>query len=162
MTDAWPQAHLSPVARLHALAAGMPGTVVVGHRFDRPFDTVWSWITDLPRSVPAFDRSVASLAVRPSSTGHRYAARARSSWRLAWVPQTFDVDLDDDGWCLMVARNGLYVVAMAAEPDGDDATRFAHLEGVPGRAGRWLAPVLRPSRRRHVAHDLAGMDRELR
>ena len=153
--ERWPDAELSRIARLHVLAAGLPGTIVEERTFARPFDETWAWVGDLSRSVPVFDRTVARLDLEPVAPG-RYIGRARSSWRMAGLPQTFDIDLEP-GWCWMVGRAGIYVVGMAAEPDGPDRTRFAHLEGVPGRLGRWFAPVARASRRRHVGSDLAGM-----
>lgn len=151
----WPEAQLSGIARLHVLAAGLPGTIVQERTFHRSFEETWAWVGDLSRSVPTFDRTVARLDLEPVGPD-RYVGRARSSWHLAGLPQTFDIELRP-GWCWMVGRAGLYVVGMAAEPDGPDRTRFGHLEGVPGRLGRWLAPLARAARRRHVTSDLDGM-----
>jgi hypothetical protein len=160
---AWPTATLSPSARLRALAAGLPGVVAERRVFDAPFERVWGFISDLPRSVPTFDDSVASLEV-VSREGTRLRIRARTGWRAAGMPLAFDVDLED-GWCWMVSRPRVYVVGMAAQPDPDDAGRtvFTHLEGVP-HGGRILGPLLRaahPIHRRHVRSDLDGMARAL-
>ena len=65
----------------------------------------------------------------------------------------------------MVARNGLYVVGMAVEREGE-RTRIAHLEGGAVRGSTWkrrlAAPVLVLSRWRHRFHlerDLDGIAR---
>ena len=161
---AWPTATLSPSARLRVVAAGLPGVVYERRVFDAPFEQVWDFIADLPRSVPTFDHSVDSLEVL-SREGTRLRARARSGWRFVRVPLALrhrprtGVVLDG------VAAPRCYVVGMAAEPDPDDAGRtvFTHLEGVPHR-GRILGPVvraIRPIQRRHVRSDLDGMARAL-
>lgn len=156
----WPTAELDRIARLRVLAAGLPGVVLRERTIDTPFDRVWAFVSDFERSVPAFDADVASLKIRHRE-GDRLRIVARGSWRLLRVPLAFDVDVHP-GWCLMVSRPRLYVVGMAAEPDGD-RTRFGHLEGVVGDT-RYLGPVLALTRvrhRRHVTHDLDGIEREL-
>ncbi len=157
----WPTAALGPLARLRALAAGLPGAAVEERTIDAPFEAVWGFISDLERSVPTFDQDVRSLQVT-SRQGTRLVAKAASSWRVARIPLSFAIDLEP-GWCWMVARPHLYVVAMAAEPDPDDPgrTRYAHLEGVALRH-RALAPIARLTRvhtRRHVRHDVDGITR---
>jgi hypothetical protein len=72
------------------------------------------------------------------------------------VPTRFDVDLTDDGWCLMVARHRLFTVVMAAVPEGD-RTRPIHVEAVAPRVGRLLRPVVQ----RNVAADTRGVRRQL-
>jgi len=156
----WPTAELDRVARLRVLAAGLPGVALRERTIDVPFDRVWAFVSDFERSVPAFDADVSSLRIRRRDGG-RLGIVARGSWRLLRAPLAFDVDLRA-GWCLMVSRPRFYVVGMAAEPDGD-RTRFGHLEGLVGDT-RFLRPLLAVSRvrhRRHVAHDLDGIEREL-
>jgi len=156
----WPAATLDPIARLRVLAAGLPGTVVEERRWDLPFDRVWGFVGDLERSVPTFDRSVGSIRAL-AREGSRLLVRAGGTWRTAYVPARFDVDLEP-GWCWMVSRPRFYVVGMAAVPDGD-GTRYAHLEGV-ALAGRALQPLARATtfkHRRHVAHDVGGIERAL-
>ena len=164
----WPAARLDRIARLRVLAAGLPGTAVLETVFDAPFDQVWSCLTDFERSVPAFDADVARLRIveRRGDPGRGETLRiaTRQTGRVLWLPAVLDVDLAP-GWCWMVTRPQLYVVGMAAEPEGD-RTRFAHLEGVALAAPRPLRPLLRPllgiSRRRHQHHlprDIAGMRR---
>ncbi|QYG91397.1 hypothetical protein HC251_02400 [Iamia sp. SCSIO 61187] len=161
--DPWPTATLDPGARVRALAAGLPGAVVQEGVLAAPFGRVWGFIADLERSVPTFDVDVAALRILRRD-GTRLRVLARSSWRLAGAPLGFDVDLED-GWCWMVSRPRLYVVAMAAAPDPADPgrTRYAHMEGL-ALSGRALAPLLRVTRRRtrrHVASDVAGIERAL-
>ena len=152
MTD-WPVAELDNVQRARVLAAAMPGAGVVESTFDVPFDRYWSFVSDLERSVPAFDPHVRSLVVE-SRDGERIVALATQPSR---IRARFDVDLTDDGWCLMVARRRLFTVVMAAVPDGPDRTRAIHVEAVPRRAGR----LLRPFMQRNVRHDVAGIRRSL-
>lgn len=159
-TDAWPTATLDPVARLRALAAGLPGVVLHERTLDAPFDVVWGFVGDLERSVPAFDRSVASIEVL-SRHGDRLRVRAASTWRMGFVPLDFDVELTS-GWCWMVSRPRLHVVGMAAVAAGP-GTRYAHLEGT-AVASRLLRPVLRATtvrHRRHVLSDVDGIERVL-
>lgn len=161
MTDeTWPTAVLGPLGRARALAAGLPGTALQEGVIDAPFDRVWGFVADLERSVPAFDAVVARLRV-VERDGTRLRIHTRSSWRMAGLPLGFDVDLED-GWCWMVARPRIYVVAMAAEPDPDDPgrTRYAHVEGITVRP-RLLARATRVRSRRHVASDVAGIERAL-
>ncbi|HMJ75997.1 MAG TPA: hypothetical protein VK507_08495 [Iamia sp.] len=158
--ETWPTADLRPIGRARALAAGLPGTAIQEGVIDAPFDRVWGFIADLERSVPEFDVDVARLRILERD-GTRLRVRARSSWRMAGVPIGFDVDLED-GWCWMVSRPRLYVVAMAAEPDPDDPgrTRYAHLEGITVRP-RALARATRWRTRHHVASDVVGIERAL-
>lgn len=157
----WPTAELDGIARLRVLAAGLPGVVVHERVLAAPYDAVWGFLSDLERSAPAFDSDVASLRIL-RRTGDRLLIESRGSWRLLSGPLRFDVDLTD-GWCWMVSRPQLYVVGMAAEPDGPDRTRFGHLEGVvaPGSpATRAIAaPVLALSRWRHRHHVPRDVDR---
>lgn len=156
----WPTAELDRVQRLRVLAAGLPGSVLREYRVDAPFERAWEVIGDLERSVPQYDGQVTGLrVVERSADGTRLHVRATSRWNgRRGLP--FDVDLTE-GWCWMVARPQVYVVGMAAEPDGD-STRMAHLEGIPLPAPRLLRKVLRPAlvagghlHRRHVDGDVA-------
>lgn len=154
----WPVATLDPVALLRALAAGLDGVAIEERRLDARFEDVWSFISDLERSIPTFDRTVASIRIL-ETRGEKLRVRAGSTRHHGFVPLTFDVDLRP-GWCWMVSRPQLYVVGMAAVPDGS-GTRFAHMEGL---AIPWapLRPLLqRVARRqaRHVRSDLNGIER---
>lgn len=169
--DQWPSAQLDDVARLHLLAAGLPGVSVHERVINRPFEEVWSFVSQLDDAVPRFDADVRRLRIRRAEPtpdgGKRLAITASSPWWLLWCPVRFEVDIRD-GWCWMVARPQVYVVGMAAIADGD-RTRFAHLEGVSIPAPRRLAPLLRPlhavsrwRHRHHLPHDVDGIERELR
>ena len=162
--DAWPTAELDGIARLRVLAAGLPGVVLVERTLDVSFERLWDFVTDFESSVPQFELDVRSVQVRQRE-GERLKIRSWASWRLLWVPATFDVDLRS-GWCWMVSRPQSapvgYVIGMAAEPEGD-RTRFGHLEGVVGWR-RALRPLLAASRlrhRRHVPRDVDGIERAL-
>jgi hypothetical protein len=159
---AWPVATLDRIARLRALAAGLPGTAVHERVIDAPFDLVWGFVSDLERSVPEFDREVSRVRI-VRSDGER--VRIHSWAPYLPVPLPFDVTLRP-GWCWMVGDPQIYVVGMAAEDTGDGRTRFGHLEGLvvggPGPVRRAAAPLLRLSRfrhERHVGRDLDGIER---
>jgi hypothetical protein len=158
--ETWPTASLRPTGRARALAAGLPGTALQEGLIDAPFEQVWGFISDLERSVPQFDATVARLRILERD-GTRLRASTRASWRMAGLRLGFDVDLEE-GWCWMVSRPRLYVVAMAAEPDADDPgrTRYVHVEGVTVRP-RLLARATRGRSRHHVAADVAGIERAL-
>ena len=155
---AWPVASLDPVARLRALAAGLPGVSIEERRLASSLPEVWDFISDLERSIPSFDRSVASIRVLKHCDTH-LRIQARSTWRSAFQPMRFEVDLEP-GWCWMVSRPTLYVVGMAAVADGD-GTHFAHLEGlsIPWRPLRPLLRLSRLKHRRHIRSDLDGIER---
>ena len=165
-SNGWPQAELDGPARLRALAGGLPGVFVHERHIDHPFDEVWSVATDFEGAVPIYEADVASIRIRRHE-GDRLDIVARGPWWLGrrWVG--FDVELRP-GWCWMVARRPqLYVVGMAAVPEGD-GTRFAHLEGVVLPSPRWAAPVVRPilavsrfRHRHHVPRDVDGIERLL-
>lgn len=113
--------------------------------------------------MPLFDGDVEALEVRRRD-GNRLRVVATAPWWLGHSRVGFDVELRP-GWCWMVARNGLYVVGMAVQREGEP-TRIAHLEGVAVRGSTWkrrlAAPVLVLSRWRHRFHlerDLDGIAR---
>ncbi|MEO5901447.1 MAG: hypothetical protein ABIR68_15160 [Ilumatobacteraceae bacterium] len=159
--DGWPQAALSPIARLRALAAGLPSAVLVERTVSHDLDAVWGYFSDMEHSLPTFDQAVASFTVS-ERTGTRLVARARSP-RLR-IPVTFDVDLEP-GWCWMTARSRIYAVGFAAERDGQE-TRFAHLEAYTPPGPAWVRATLHRilrSRLRaldhHVRADIDALER---
>ena len=149
----WPEASLGDIARLRALAAGLPGVHVHEQVLDAPFDEVWAFVSDLERTTPLFEPDVSSLRIL-ERRGQRWRVRVRLPWWVARAPLNLDVTMRD-GWCWMVARPQLYVIGIAAEPAGA-GTRIAHMEGavLAGPAVlRWLArPALAVSRWRHRFH----------
>lgn len=162
----FPSADLSPIARLRVLAAGLRGTVLEERVLDAPFDTAWPWITDLERNVRLYDSDVRAVEIK-SRRGNDLLIRSVGTTKLARLPLWFDVRLES-GWCWMVSRPQLYLVGMAAEPEGD-RTRFAHLEGAVLSRPRWLDPLARVvelgsalRHRYHVPTDVDGIERGLK
>jgi hypothetical protein len=159
MSENWPLAQLDAVERLRVLAAGFPGAGLDEQLLPADFARVWGFFSDMERSLPRFDRTVAKFRVI-SRDGSRLVGRALGP-RLP-LGFTFDVDLEP-GWCWMTARPRIYVVAFAAVPEGDQ-TRFAHFEAynIPGPT--WLRRVGTPALKlsaaavgRHVHHDVNGI-----
>jgi hypothetical protein len=108
-----------------------------------------------------FDADVRKVRV-VRREGERLTLWGFGSWRFLWLPNLFRVQLRD-GFCWMSSQG--YVVGMAAIPEGE-RTRFVHLEGVHvhgPKFARFLArPLERISRlrhRRHVPHDIDGIER---
>ena len=147
----WPIAELDPIARLRVLSESLGGAGMIEHVIDAPYDRVWGFVSDLERSIPAFDPMVGSLHV-VERHGDRLVAATTGPYRIPGPH--FDVELQD-GWCWMQSR--LYLVGMAAVPEGD-RTRFGHVEGAP------FAPwsMLRPLFRRIVATDQRNLARLVR
>jgi hypothetical protein len=132
---AWPEVEIDPVMRMRALAAGLPHVATDETVLDRPFERVWSFLTDFEVSTPLFEGLVADARVL-ERRGDRLTLETRTPLWGAWT--RFDVVLRP-GWCLMLSRIG--EVGMAARPEGPCATRFFHFEG--SRAlGRIVRPLL--------------------
>ena len=149
----WPEAHIDDIGRLRAIAAAYPGVVLTETVFDAPFDAVWGFVSDLERSVATFDPIV----------GHvRVLDRQGTELRITSGPFSrgpgfrLDVRLEE-GFCLMQSPRRLYLVGMAAVPDGD-RTRYAHAEGIPRRH----LGVARRLQQRLVRADVEGIRRSLR
>ena len=129
----WPSVEVDPVARLRALAASLPWVSYEEAVIDAPFERVWSYIQDMERGVPQFERNVRRLEIL-ARNGDELVLRS-------WSPGGLSMRLDAvlrPGWCVM--RGALGEIGMAAAPDGPDATRFAHFEG-SRRLGRLARPV---------------------
>jgi hypothetical protein len=162
-TSRWPQATLDPLARLGLVEAAMPGSAATEAVIDAPFDRVWGYVADLERSVPEFDRLVRRIRIRsrrPADDNDDGGAETldMQAWQVGVpAPMRFDVRLEP-GLCLMRGWGRLYFVGMAARPEGDDRTRFRHVEGVPLPGARLLRPVFR----RTTAGDMAGLIAALR
>jgi hypothetical protein len=148
----WPTAGLDPIRRARVMAAALPGgfaEVVL----DVPYERVWSWLSDLEHSVPAFDAQVDELRItsrRPDPAGAGEELTLTATHRRVPIPFTARLE---DGWCLMQARGRLFVVVMAAVPEGPNRTRYAHLEAVPKPGGDRLTPRLT----RDVNHDIESI-----
>jgi hypothetical protein len=149
----WPVAALDPIRRLRVMAATVRGAVLVERTLAAPFADVWAVATGFEEFLHRFESLVRSAQVTArEQTGaeERLELYVRS---LPGMPLRMDVTLRP-GWCWMQAQRRSYVVGMAAEPDGE-ATRFAHLEGVPLPGGRLVAPIVR----RLMAKDLDHIER---
>lgn len=148
----WPRAELDPIRRARVLAAALGGGCAEGV-VDAPFAATWAWLTDFERSVPAFDAQVHRLRVlRRQATADHEQLRLRSSFYA--LPTWFDVRLEE-GFCLMRGVGRLYVVVMAAVPNGPARTRVAMAEAIPLPGGRRARSFLQ----RFVEHDLQGIQR---
>jgi hypothetical protein len=139
MNTPWPVAEIDPVARLHVLAAALPGAGVVERVIGIEPDRLWSVASDLERTVPAIQPHVRSLRVTDhdddrltANVQGRLGLRARMSVVLR--PR----------WCWMQSR--FLVVGMAAVPH-PDGTRFGRLQALrfPAPARKLAAPALAPA-----------------
>jgi hypothetical protein len=154
-----PNVDLDPLARLRVLARVLDGVALHEAVLDVPYGRLWPWVADIERSIPAFDRTVRRVTVL-----HRRGDRLRLR---AWPsPVPFDVEVRDG---FMWMHSPVYVVGMAAAPDGPGRTRVVHVEGFPVVGPVWLQRLQRPlvraaarTRGGHVAADVAGIARALR
>jgi hypothetical protein len=128
---AWPTAALDPVARMRALAAGLPNAAMDETVLDVPFERFWSFIEDLENNVPRFEGAVNRLRIL-ERRDERLRIEARTPIGL-WV--SFDCVLRS-GWCLMRSDSGQ--IGMAARPESPTQTRFIHFESssIFGRLAR--------------------------
>jgi hypothetical protein len=152
-TVTWPVAQLDPIRRLHVVASAFPNAAVGEIVVDRPFEEVWPWMMDFEHTLPRFDRAVRKAKVLERTE--------RGVKLLSWtrgnpIPFPFDVTIEP-GWCLMRAAARSFLVLMAAVPEGEGRTRYAHAEAVPLSG----LGVLRSLLEREVRSDLRGIAREL-
>ncbi len=152
----WPTSSLDPIARAKVLGHAIPSAAWHETIVDVPYERAWSWISDLERSVPSFDRVVSRLRVR-DVRGVDGAEQLRLSVSNLGVPIPFEARIEE-GFCLMQARARLYLVVMAAVPvDDGRRAHVLHLEAIPlpgtGFLRRWI--------QREVNNDLANMARLL-
>jgi hypothetical protein len=150
----WPTATVDNAARARILAAAIPSAATADAVLDASCEEVWAWLSDLERSVPEFDPTVAAIEV-VAKDGINWRIRATAPFVRVKLP--FEVRMED-GFCLMRARWRLFTVVMAATPLPDGRTRFTHVEAVPLPFTRWMRPILR----RFVHDDLRGMVRHFR
>jgi hypothetical protein len=148
----WPTAELDPIRRARVMAAAIPGGFAEAV-LDVPYERAWSWLTDLEHSVPAFDAQVDRLRItqrRPDPDG--------AAERIEFIATNHQLSLPftarmEDGWCVMQSHFRLFVVVMAAVPEGADRTRYAQLEAVPLPGGSLLARRFT----RDVGRDIEGI-----
>ena len=113
---------------------------------------------DLERSVPASDPLVGSLTVhdrRVDDDGVEHVRFVTRGLPSLYLPHRFTARIED-GYCLMRSDRRLFVVVMAARPEGD-RTRYLHCEAVPRRPG----VVLRRLMQHDVRVDVDGFERWL-
>ena len=128
----WPSANLDDVARLRAIAAGLPHLAYRERTIEAPFDVVWSILGDLEGGVPRFDRYVRWIRI-----GERDGERLKLESNGPFGRTMRFEAVHRPGWCVM--RSGEAEVGMAAAPRGARSTRVAHFEGSRflGALGRW-------------------------
>jgi hypothetical protein len=152
-------AALDPVQRVRLLADRVPGCVLTERSVPGRADDLWAYLSDLT-NIGSFDQFVGRVRIHErrvvAEAEHGVVEELRVTAHVpGWGPGLpMDVRLEP-GLCLMQGRARLYLVAMAVADAGDGTARHAHLEGVPLPG----AGILRPLLRRHVAHDVAGIDR---
>ena len=129
----WPSARIGNVARLRALAAARPHLAYRERVIEAPFERVWSLFGDLEHGIPRFETYVRWIRITRRE-GDRLEVRSNSP--LPGLSMRFDA-IHRPGWCVM--RSFESEVGMAADPDGADRTRVAHVEGSRwlGALGRW-------------------------
>ena len=131
----WPVVEIDPVAKLRALAAGIPLAVVDEALFDVPFERFWGFVGDLEKSTPRIEGSVHGVRILERRGDDRLRLEIRT---LIGTRDEFEVVLRP-GYCIM--QSGRAVVGMAARPEGPHRTRYFHFEGA--RRFRWfLRPIL--------------------
>ena len=133
MTVAWPIAELDPVARMRALAAALPHVSLREGVIEAPFAEVWGIAGDLEHGVPRFERGVEQVQILDRG-GQRIELVVHGPLGTRMSMQA----ILQPGWCVM--RSRIADIGMAATPEGEQATRFAHFEGssLLGRAARPL------------------------
>jgi len=130
---AWPVADLDPVAKMRALAAGVPHAAIDETLFDVPFERFWSFIEDLENNTALYEGTVSRLRILDR---HGESIRLEARGPLGfWIP--FDVVLRS-GWCVMHSKSGQ--TGMAAHPENATQTRFIHFEA-SSTFGRLLRPI---------------------
>ena len=124
----WPQAELTDVERLRALAAGVPGAAVTERVLAADPEQVKTMLADL--NVFAAVQADFVSATIEERDGDRVVVRAKGArgQRARLVGQL------RPGWCWLQSRFVIIGMAVAAEPGG--GTRVALTGGirVPGRA----------------------------
>jgi hypothetical protein len=150
LVSAWPEIRVDVVAKLRALAAGLPHVVLAECVLEAPFERVWGIVGDLECGVPRFEANVSSARIT-AREGDRLVLVARHP---LGPRARFDVLLQP-GYCVMRARFADVGMAAVALPGGL-RTRLAHYEG-----SRLLGRLAWPLLRRNIHADFAALRRLL-
>jgi hypothetical protein len=130
---AWPEADLDPIAKMRALAAGLPNAAIDETLFDVPFERFWPFIADLENNTALYEGAVSRLRILDRQD-ESIRLEARSPFGI-WIP--FDCILRS-GWCIMQSKSGQ--IGMAAHPKNATQTRFIHFEA-SSSFGRLTRPI---------------------
>lgn len=133
---AWPTAELDPIARMRALAAGMPHVATNETVFEAEFDRVWELVSDFEQYTAQYEAAVGEARI-VERDGDRLVLHVKGPLPALSPWQRFDVVLRP-GWCLMTSRLG--EIGMAARPEGEGRTRYFHFEG-SALLGRLVKPI---------------------
>lgn len=120
MTTVMPPAPIDPVARIHVLAAALPGAVLLERYIRAPFRSVWDVVADLEHMAPRYERGLRGVRIV-----ERQGVRLRLSVSFERGGEQPVHARMWPGWCLM--QSSTAVAAFAVRPSGD-GTLLAHLE----------------------------------
>jgi hypothetical protein len=128
----WPVASLDPISRAKVLAATIPSAAFHLGVINAPYDEVWSWTTQLDKSVARFDSQVDRVVIqRREELDEAGATLLRMTARTHGLTVPFQVRIEE-GFCLMRGWARVYLVIMAAVPEDEgERTRFFHMEAIP-------------------------------
>jgi hypothetical protein len=132
MTD-WPQAELTDVERLRALAAGVPGAAVTERVLDAPVERVKELLTDLNAFATIQADLVSATLVERRGDRVVVLARGRRGQRARLEGQL------RPGWCWLQSRFLIIGMAVAAEQGGGARVALTGGIRVPGRAA--IVPI---------------------
>jgi hypothetical protein len=59
----WPTVEFDRVSELRVLSRVLSGVALEERTIAAPLDVVWDFVSDLPNSVPQFDRDVSSIEI---------------------------------------------------------------------------------------------------
>ncbi|HEY1988336.1 MAG TPA: hypothetical protein VGG43_02625 [Acidimicrobiales bacterium] len=150
----WPVAVLDPIGRAKVLAATIPSAAFHLGVIEAPYEAVWAHAIDFENFTPRFDNQVDQVVIHHREEQGE-VTQVRMTATSHGVPLRFRVRIED-GFCMMSGRARLYLVVMAAVPEGGgERTRFFHMEAIPlpGTGG------LRRSLQREVDSDFSNLKR---
>lgn len=134
MTAQWPTASLDPVRRLRSVAAGVRGAAVTERVVPAEFSDVWAALSDFEGAFTQVQPDLSRVRI-VNRSGERIELLAASRYGM----RARLVGVHRPGWCWLQSR--FLIIAMAAAPEHEGATRVALTGGVrvPRRAA--IVPV---------------------